>query len=163
MATSDAENVGSDILNDKVLLGLTVSIQRSRNQSLSVFDEMARYMVDKELTTAMDGWQRQAFKLKAGETGRVIELIEDDFANFIAVLTNDRVYIDLADRTNTGFGGPPTFGEGGFGGVGLGQLKAGIKGVYIVQGRFTDLIMSNLQQETEVRVELLAIKFAEDV
>jgi hypothetical protein len=155
------DNMGDQILiNDKVLLGLAVSIQRPFRNSLNNYDIMSNFLVDKELETTMDGWNRQTFRVAANEQNKIIELIEDDTANFIAMITSGRLYVDLMDRSQSPFGGPPSFGGGGFGGTGLGNLKAGIKGVYIVQGTFTDLILSNLE-DFIVNVDLLTIKFSE--
>ena len=149
---------------DKLILAFSAVIQRPIKNSNQNFETLGALNVDEEIEIEMDGWNRQTVKLSKDET-RQIELIEDDFANFVAFKSDDVVAVNLVDQTNPGFGEGP-FGGGGFGGTGLGDVSSGIEGLFVAQGRFTDLQLQNLStnedENYETRLDIIAIKFKEE-
>lgn len=144
------------LVDDRLQLSFAAVIQRPRNNSLYVFDNMATMLKDEEITVEMDGYNKQTLRLAVGET-KTIELIESDYCDLLCFISNGYVAVQLLDKTSFGFG-EGSFGSGGFGGDSLGQTTQGINGLFVAQGKFTDMSLSNLA-DTQVIVEIFAVKF----
>jgi hypothetical protein len=104
----------------------------------------------------MDGHDRQTIKLNTGEE-KTFQLVGSDFCDFIALNSSGLMALQLTDETSEGFG-KGFFGSGTFGGESIGDSDQGIKGLFVAQGKFTNLTVLNLDSDA-ISIDLIAIKF----